>query len=58
MDPGLCKIGNRSSSIGDLITMACKKEALTQNVIDVDPRLEPLDALPRSEFDVTLSKAR
>ena len=37
--------------------MACKKGALVQNVIYVDARLEPLDALSRSEFDVTLSEA-
>lgn len=57
MDPGFCKIGNRLSSIGDLITMACKKRALVQNVTHVDARLEPLDALSRSGFDVTLSEA-
>ena len=51
------KIGNRPSSIGDLITMAYKKGVLIQNVIHVDARLEPLDALSRSEFDVTLSEA-
>ncbi len=57
MDPGFCKIGNRLSSIGDLITMACKKRALVQNLTYVDARLEPLDVLPRSGFDVTLSEA-
>ncbi len=51
------KIGNRPSSIGDLITMAYKKGVLIQNVTHVDARLEPLDALSRSEFDVTLSEA-
>jgi ABC-type amino acid transport substrate-binding protein len=51
------KIGNRPSSIGDLITMAYKKGVLIQSVTHVDARLEPLDALSRSEFDVTLSEA-
>ncbi len=57
MDPRFCKIGNRLSSIGDLSNMACKKRALVQNVTHVDARLEPLDALSRSGFDVTLSEA-
>ncbi len=57
MDPGFCKIGNRLSSIGDLITMACKKRALVQNLTYVAARLEPLDVLSRSGFDVTLSEA-
>jgi len=51
------KIGNGPSSIGDLITMAYKKGVLIKNAIHVDARLEPLDALSRSEFDVTLTEA-
>ena len=51
------KIGNRPSSIGDLITMAYQKGALIKNVVHVDARLEPLDALSRSEFDVALVEA-
>jgi len=57
MNPRFCKIGNRLSSIGDLSNMACKKRALVQNVNQVDARLEALDALSRSGFDVTLSEA-
>ena len=51
------KIGNRPSSIGDLMTMAYKKGVLIQNVQHVDARLDPLDALSRSELDVTLTEA-
>jgi len=41
MDPGFCKIGNRLSSIGDLINMACKKRALVQTLTHVDARSNP-----------------
>lgn len=51
------KIGNRPSSIGDLISMAYKKGMLIPNVTHVDARLEPLEALERSEFDVTFTEA-
>ena len=37
--------------------MARKKGALIQNLIHVEARFEPLDALSRLEFDVTLAEA-
>lgn len=51
------KIGNRPSSIGDLISMAHKKGILIPNVTHVDARTEPLEALERAEFDVTFTEA-
>lgn len=51
------KIGNRPSSIGDLISMAYKKGMLIPNVTHVDARTEPLEALERAEVDVTFTEA-
>lgn len=51
------KIGNRPSSIGDLISMAYRKGLLIPNVTHVDARTEPLEALERAEFDVTFTEA-
>lgn len=51
------KIGNRPSSIGDLISMAYKKGMLIPQVTHIDARREPLEALEHSEFDVTFTEA-
>lgn len=48
------KIGNRPASIGDLITMAYKKGLLMTNVVHVGMQEEPLDALSKAQFDITL----
>ena len=48
------KIGNRPASIGDLITMAYKKGLLMTNVMHVGIQDEPLDALSKAQFDITL----
>ncbi len=51
------RIGNRPASIGDLIAMAYKQGLLIKNVSHVDVQVEPLDAMARGEFDVTLVEA-
>ena len=48
------KIGNRPAAIGDLIAMAYKQGLLVKNVMHVDIQSEPLDALSKGEFDVTI----
>ena len=51
------KIGNRPAAIGDLIAMAYKQGLLVKNVMHVDIQSEPLDALSKGEFDVTIIEA-
>ena len=51
------KIGNRPAAIGDLIAMAYKQGLLMKNVMHVDVQSEPLDALSKGEFDVTIIEA-
>lgn len=51
------KIGNRPASLGDLLAMAYKKGLLSNNIVRVDIGIEPLDALAKSEFDVTIVEA-
>jgi ABC-type amino acid transport substrate-binding protein len=51
------KIGNRPASLGDLLAMAYKKGLLTNNAVRVDMGIDPLDALAKSEFDVTIIEA-
>lgn len=51
------KIGNRPASLGDLLAMAYKKGLLVNNIVRVDIGIEPLDALSKSEFDVTMVEA-
>jgi ABC-type amino acid transport substrate-binding protein len=51
------KIGNRPAAIGDLIAMAYKQGLLMKNVTHVDVQAEPLDALSKGEFDVTIIEA-
>ncbi len=50
-------IGNRPAAIGDLIAMAYKQGLLVKNVMHVDIQSEPLDALSKGEFDVTIIEA-
>ncbi len=51
------KIGNRPAAIGDLIAMAYKQGLLVKNITHVDVQSEPLDALSKGEFDVTIIEA-
>ncbi|MEO0317767.1 MAG: hypothetical protein RL404_1444, partial [Pseudomonadota bacterium] len=51
------KIGNRPAAIGDLIAMAYKQGLLVKNTMHVDIQSEPLDALSKGEFDVTIIEA-
>ena len=51
------KIGNRPASLGDLLAMAYKKGLLMNNIVRVDIGIEPMDALAKSEFDVTMVEA-
>lgn len=51
------KIGNRPASLGDLLAMAYKKGLLMNNIVRVDIGIEPLEALAKSEFDVTMVEA-
>ncbi len=51
------KIGNRPAAIGDLIAMAYKQGLLVKNIVHVDIQSEPLDALSKGEFDVTIIEA-
>ncbi len=51
------KIGNRPAAIGDLIAMAYKQGLLVKNVTHVDIQSEPMDALSKGEFDVTIIEA-
>jgi len=48
------KIGGRPAGMGDLIAMAYKKGLLSKNAVHTAVQIEPLDALAKSEFDVTL----
>lgn len=48
------KIGGRPAGMGDLIAMAYKKGLLSKNAVHTPVQVEPLDALAKSEFDVTL----
>ncbi len=51
------KIGNRPAAIGDLIAMAYKQGLLVKNTLHVDMQSEPLDALSKGEYDVTIIEA-
>lgn len=51
------KIGNRPAAIGDLIGMAYKQGLLVKNLSHVDVQVDPLDAMARGEFDVTIIEA-
>ncbi len=51
------KIGNRPAAIGDLIGMAYKQGMLVKNLAHVDVQVDPLDALAKGDFDVTIIEA-
>ncbi|MGB4344825.1 MAG: hypothetical protein WBJ21_00350 [Burkholderiaceae bacterium] len=51
------QLGNRPASIGDLIAMSYKKGLLINNIVHVGMQDDPLDALARSEFDLSLIEA-
>lgn len=55
-DVAALRIGNRPSSIGDLIVMAYRQGALINSAAHIDARDEPFDALLRGEFDLTFTE--